>query len=164
MNGKCRNAAYAEHGVKCVGTWAQMRNAAQKFKRMPLFLQRIFRRGRALDLNFLRFELKGLLCLRCQYKSSANDKRRTDILLCNFLVIGKRCVLKYDLQIAESRSVVQLDKAEGIACANGSCPAADGNALARIGLRIGKQFAKLKSFHCFFCLSPCYFTVLQGLA
>lgn len=58
-----RNRPHPEHRVKGVCPGTQMRDGAQEFEGMALLLQRIIRRGRALDLDGGGVQLTGLLGL-----------------------------------------------------------------------------------------------------
>src|SRR5215467_4670952 len=41
VHGKCEPAAHTEYATEKIRPWAQMRDLTQKFRRVPLFLERI---------------------------------------------------------------------------------------------------------------------------
>ena len=129
MHSLSRHASHTKYRGEQVGAGAQMLDRPEKFHTVALFLQRIVRRGGALHLNLVRFQLKGLLCLRRQHESTVYDQGGANILLCDLLVIIQAAPLKYDLQGFKAAAVIQLDKAEVFHVADGSDPAADSELL-----------------------------------
>ena len=73
--------------------------------------------------------------------------RTADVLVCQLLVVGELFVLKHDLQILEAAAVVQLNKAECVACADISCPAGNRDGLAVKCRHVAVNFLDCGSFH-----------------
>ena len=59
-----RYAAYSKNCGEEVGPGPQMGDCSQELNAVAFFLQRVIRRGGPFNGDALRFELKGLLCLR----------------------------------------------------------------------------------------------------
>ena len=124
-----------------------MLDRAQKFHAVALFLQRIVRRGNALDGDFLGLELKGLLGLGREDERSPYDQRGADILMGDLVVIMQPASLEYDLQRLEAAAVVEFDKAEVFHVAHGPDPAAYGKLAAVEGLGVGVNARNFLTFH-----------------
>src|SRR4051794_8854369 len=56
MYRECEAAAYTEHTTEKIRAWTQMRDVAQKFWRVPLFLERITFVGATDDFDISRNE------------------------------------------------------------------------------------------------------------
>ena len=147
VHGLRRDAADAERGVEEVRARAQMLDRAQELHAVALFLQRIIRRGDALDLNVRGLELKRLLGLGRQREDALDDKGGADVLLCHLVVICELLALHDDLQALDRAAVVELDEAEVFHVPRGAGPAADGNELAVEGLRVGENAGNALSLH-----------------
>ena len=130
-----RHAAHAERRAEEVRARTQMLDRAQKFHAVALFLQRIIRRGRALERDAVGLELERLLGVRREHELTVHDERRADVLAGDLVVIVELAALEHDLQALEAAAVVELDKAEILHVADRARPAADGQGLAAEGLR-----------------------------
>ena len=73
---------------------------------------------------------KWLLCLGGQKQFPCNDDRRTDIQLCNVLIIGKLIRFEYDLYPFKAASIIQINEAKRFGIPNGSRPTAYGDNLS----------------------------------
>ena len=109
MNGESRLAPYTKYRAESVGPRTKIRNLTQIFERMSLFLQRIIGSRFALDRYVFRFYFKRLFCFGCQNESSGDTQRRADVLFRDFVVVGKVCPFKYDLNTLKTTAVVQFD-------------------------------------------------------
>ena len=143
------HAADAERRAEEVRARTQMLDRAQEFHTVALFLQRIIRRGRALERDAVGLELERLLGVRCEHELAVHDERRTDVLAGDLVVIFELAALKHDLQALEAAAVVELDKAEILHVADRARPAADGQGLAAEGLRGCIDAGDVLSFHIF---------------
>ena len=153
MNGKRRFAADPEHRGKEIGAGAEMRNDAQKFHRVPLFLQGIIGRGFSLYVDFFRFDLVRLLIFRRGDHFSRHDERSAHVLPRDFVVVGKHGPFKHDLRVFEATAVVEFDKSERLGIADSSCPACHRHALpVKLG-KAGGNFFQKNPLHSSF-LSP----------
>ena len=124
VDGVGDEAADAEHGLERVRARTQMRLGAQIFEAVTLFLQRIVRRGHALDRDAVGLELKRLLGVRREHELAVHDERRADVLAGNLVVIFELAALEHDLQALEAAAVVELDKAEILGDTHGANPSA----------------------------------------
>ena len=132
------HAADAERRAEEVRARTQMLDRAQELHAVALFLQRIVRRGHALDRDAVGLELKRLLGIRREHELAVHDERRADVLAGDLVVIFELAALEHDLQALEAAAVVELDKAR---------PAADGQGLAAEGLRGCIDAGDALSFH-----------------
>ena len=135
MNGESRLAPYTKYRAESVGPRTKIRNLTQIFERMSLFLQRIIGGRFALDRYVFRFYFKRLFCFGCQNESSGDTQRRADVLFRDFVVVGKVCPFKYDLNTLKTTAVVQFDKSEFFTVADSSCPTFYGYVFAAERLR-----------------------------
>ena len=116
------DAADAEHGGEEVGARPEVLDGAQELHAVALLLQRVVRRGRALDLDGVRLELKGLLGLGREHELASDNKRRADVLAGYLVVVGEARALEHDLKVGVRRAVVELDEAEILHVADGALP------------------------------------------
>ena len=121
---------------------------AQIFHRMALLLERVIGRRSTFDGDLRCLDLKRLLVFRRKDDSSRHDKRRTDVLLCNFVVICNFFTLEHDLHALEAAAVVQINKAERLAVADASCPTAERDCLAVKCHRVFKNILDNFAVHC----------------
>ena len=122
--------AFYKSAVAKLGARAQVLNRTQELHAVALFLQRIVRRGRALDRDAVGLELERLLGVRREHELAVHDERRADVLAGDLVVIFELAALEHDLQALEAAAVVELDKAEILHVADRARPAADGQGLA----------------------------------
>ena len=144
-----RHAAHAERRAEEIRARTQMLDRAQEFHTVALFLQRIIRRGRALERDAVGLELERLLGVRREHELTVHDERRADVLAGDVVVIVELAALEHDLQALEAAAVVELDKAEILHVADRARPAADGQGLAAEGLRRRVDAGDVLSFHIF---------------
>ena len=130
---------------------------------MALFLQRIVRRGRALDRDAVGLELERLLGVRREHELAVHDERRADVLAGDLVVIFELAALEHDLQALEAAAVVELDKAEILHVADRARPAADGQGLAAEGLRGCVDAGDVLSFHIISLVSDGFFKITSLL-
>ena len=102
--GRC--TAHTECRAERIGARAQMCDGTQIFHGVTLLLQRIIRRRGPLHDNLRGMNFKGLLCLRRQEQFSCDNNGRTNIQLCNVLIIGQLIRLKNDLHALKAASIV----------------------------------------------------------
>ena len=124
-----------------------MLDGAQEFHGMAFFLQGIIGGGGTLHGDLRRVDFEGLLGLRGEQQLPGNDEGGPDILAGDLIKVCDLIRFKHDLQIAEIAAVVEFDKAQRLAGAQGTHPAADGNGLLRIAGRFCKQRLEFYSFH-----------------
>ena len=124
-----------------------MCNGTQIFHGMTFLLQRKFRRGGAFNLHIGCLELKRLLGVGSQNQCALDDKRRSDILMCDFFIIMKFVLFQNDLKIAKTAAVIQFNKTKGIGCANGFYPTAQCDFLVGKGVGIGIDRTNFSTFH-----------------
>mgnify|MGYP001646557849 CR=1 FL=1 len=136
MHREGRGGAHAEGRVEKVRARAEMLDGAQELDAVALLLQGIVRRGRALDRDLGRLELKRLLGLGREHDLADDDERRADVLGGDLLIVGENVRVHDDLQVAEAGAVVELDEAEGLEVADGLGPAADGHGHAAVALGV----------------------------
>src|SRR6266550_74558 len=86
VNGEREPTTHTKHATEKIRPWTQVRDLAQKFRRMSLFLQRITVIG------------------------ATDNNRSTSTKPLDFCVIAQRIFLRDDLKIAHRRAVIQLDK------------------------------------------------------
>ena len=137
MHREGRGGAHAEGRVEKVRARAEMLDGAQELDAVALLLQGIVRRGRPLDRDLGRLELKRLLGLGREHDLADDDERRADVLGGDLLIVGENVRVHNDLQVAEAGAVVELDEAEGLEVADGLGPAADGHSHAAVMLGVG---------------------------
>ena len=142
-----RNRPYPEHRVKGVCPGTQMGDGAQKFEGMALLLQRIIRRGRALDLDGGGVQLTGLLGLGGEDQFAFHAQGGTDVLVGDLFEIRESVPLGDYLKVALATAVVEFDKREGFGFAQGPHPSAYGERLTREGLGIGVNRCDFVTFH-----------------
>ena len=136
MHREGRSGAHAEGRVEEVRARAEMLDGAQELDAVALLLQGIVRRGRTLDRDLGRLELKRLLGLGREHDLADDDERRADVLGGDLLIVGENVRVHDDLQVAEAGAVVELDEAEGLEVADGLGPAADGHGHAAVALGV----------------------------
>ena len=141
------DAPDAEHGGEEVGARPKVLYRAQELHAVALLLQRVVRRGHALDLDGVRLELKGLLGLGRENELASDYKRRADVLAGYLIVVGEAGALEHDLKVGVRRAVVELDKPEVLHVADGARPAADRYLAAGKARRVGKNSGYPLAFH-----------------
>ena len=131
MYTKGKFRANPESGPVFVCAGAQMGDRAQVFVRMTFFLKRIGFRGhadygdgRGLDFPSLAAALGGH-----QGPLDANGRARGQFT--DLFVVGKACI-RYDLDVAETRTVIDLDERKGFGIATRPNPALDQNVFMRL--------------------------------
>ena len=147
MHGGGGNAAHAERRGEQIRARPEMLDRAQILDAVALFLQRVVRRGNALDRDGLRLELERLGSVRREDERALGNERRADVLADDLVVIGDLLTLENDLHSLEGAAVVQLEKAEILHIADRARPAADGHGLAAEGLRGCIDAGDVLSFH-----------------
>jgi hypothetical protein len=131
-------------------------DGTQILEGVSFLLQRIIGRGRTLDLDLGGLEFEGLLCLGRQSENALDDEGRADVLLGQLLIVIQFIRLNNDLKIFQIASVIQLNKAKGIGCVNGSCPSCDGDLSPCICLGLVEQLFHCDTFHELRFLSPAF--------
>ncbi len=138
----------AEHRCERVGAGPQMGDRPQIFQTVPLFLQRIGRIRRALQLDFIRVDFQWLFGIGGEHHLSGDDNRSAHIIFGDFLEVVDFGILKNHLKILKIRAVVKLDEAELLGIAQRAHPTADGHLAVRQLRRVLKQRFYLCSLHC----------------
>ena len=147
VDGRRGFAAHAEHGAEQVCARAQVLLRAEELHRGALLLEGIVGRARALHADGLGRELEGLLGVGCELERAGGDERGGDVLVGDFVIVGKGLAVHDDLQVAEATAVVERDEAEVLHVADGAHPAGDGDARAPECLGIGVELGNLGAFH-----------------
>ena len=91
---------------------------------MPLLLQRIIAGAAAFQHNLRRLQLKRLARLGRLHQRSSAGNRGAHANFADFFKILDSAIFKYNLQVLKKRTVVQLDKAQGLAVPYGAHPSA----------------------------------------
>ena len=86
-----------------------MSDFAQKFRRMPLLLQRVGIVGSSYNLDLVRNQLPFLSFTLRRDQRAADDDRRSSCEPLHSRVIWQR-VLRDNLKIAQAGAVIQLDE------------------------------------------------------
>src|SRR6476646_10133172 len=87
-----------------------MRDLAQKFRRVPLFLKRITFVGATDNFDISRNELPFLSFALRRHQRALHNNRSTSVEPLDVRVIWQRILLRDDLKIAQRRAIIQLDK------------------------------------------------------
>ena len=147
VNGSCSHGADAENRAEQVGAWAQVLLGAQEFDGGALLLQRVVRRGNALDRDLGRGKLEGLRGVRRELELAGADERRGDVLMGDLVVVGERLAVHDDLQVLEAAAVVQGDEAEVLHVADGLDPSGHRHGLPAERLSVGVELGDLGAIH-----------------
>ena len=132
MDGEREPAADAKDRAEQIRARPQMRDLAQKLRRVPFLLQRIGVVRRADDFDFVRHDFPALaFALRRHQRAAHRDRSARDQML-DRRVIRQR-VLRDDLKIAQAGAIVQLDERKIFRIAPRPHPALDLNARDRRG-------------------------------
>src|SRR6476646_9345966 len=110
VNGKREPTTHTEHATEKIRSRTQVRDLAQKFRRVPLFLERITFVGATDNLDISRDEFPFLPFALRRHERSLHNNRSTGVEPLDVCVIRQRIVLRNDLKIAQRRAVIQLDK------------------------------------------------------
>ena len=110
VNGEREPAAHTEHATEKIRPWTQMRDLAQKFRRVSLFLERITFVGATDNFDISRNELPFLSFALRRDQRALHNNRSTSVEPLDVCVIAQRILLRDDLKIAQRRAVIQLDK------------------------------------------------------
>ena len=146
----------ASYSVNCgekVGSGAEVSLLAEELNRVALRLKGVIGGRGSLYCDLGRLKLEGLLCAGGEGKDTRNDKRCTNVLRCDLVVVIYFVSLKDYLNALEVGAVVEVNKAKGLGIAKVSYPSAESHALAAEGLAILINASYESSFH--FC-SPCF--------
>ena len=105
-----QRVAHPEGGAESIAAYAEVRDLAEKFQRMPYILQAIRRRiGLTIDLNRRDFKLHRLpLCGGLNQLTDCLDAAPGGDLFQR--LIADRSGFHYELHAFEARTVVQLDE------------------------------------------------------
>ena len=90
MNGISDQRTHPENRLEGIRSRSQMSDRAQILETVALLLQRIIRGRLSLDADFLRLDLKRLLCLRRLHERTRDDQRASDIQLADLFKILQR--------------------------------------------------------------------------
>src|SRR5262245_2010803 len=101
MNGERKPAAHTKHASEKIRPWTQMRDLAQKFRRVPLFLQRITFVGATNNLDVSRNEFPFLSLALRRDQHTIHNQRRASAEPLDVCVIRQRILLRDDLKIAQ---------------------------------------------------------------
>src|SRR5438034_472477 len=121
VNGECEPAPHTKNATKKIRARTQMRDLAEKLRRVTLFLERIGIIGGSNDVDLVRdeFPLLSFTLGSDQRPTHANGSARRQPL--HIRVIWQR-VRGDNLQIAQRRSIVQLDERKILRIAPGPHP------------------------------------------
>src|SRR5438046_8687143 len=104
VNGEREPATHTEHAAEKIRPWTQMRDLAQKFGRMSLFLQRITVIGATDNLDISRDEFPFLsFALRGDQRTLHNN-RSTSTKSLDVCALAQRIILPAVWQIANRRA------------------------------------------------------------
>ena len=116
------HGSHAKRRLKGVCARTQVLNRAQVLQRVPLFLQRIVGRARALHHDLICADFKRLRRVRRHDQCAAHgDRAARGKPIAQISIVA----LKDDLNGCKACSVGELHKAKGLALAHGAYPAAD---------------------------------------
>ena len=110
VNSKREPATHTEHATKKIRPWTQVRDLAHKFRRVPLFLERITFVGATDNFDNSRNELPYLPFALRRDQRAVHNTRSASVESLDLCLILQRILLRDDLKIAHRRAVVQLDK------------------------------------------------------
>ncbi len=133
-----RQGPHAEGRHEGVGARAQVGHGAQVFEGVALLLHRIVRCRIAFQLDALHLHLKGLLGIGCEHDRAGRNDRRADAQLRD---PGEILQLRrvHQLQGLETGTVTEHDETYRLRIAIAADPAAHGDILACVFLRLLKK-------------------------
>ena len=102
-----------------------MCNAAQKFGRVPLFLQGIGGERRSLYLHLFCVQLEGLAHFGREHYRAAHAQSRANAAVNYVIVIRKLFAVEHHLAVFLTGAVVEFDETEIFAVAHRTRPAAE---------------------------------------
>ena len=105
--------ADAEYGLEGVGAGAQMRDRAEVFQRVALFLERVIRTGRTFHRNAISLNFERLLGLGSGNERAFHDEGRAYIHMGDFSKII-HCVVIDNLHRCKESSIRNGQKAESL--------------------------------------------------
>jgi hypothetical protein len=133
VNGEREPAAHTKHATEKVRPRTKMRDLAQKFRRVPFFLERISFIGVTDNLDVSRDQFPFLsFALRREQRALHNNRSASPEPL-DVCVIRQRILLRDDLEIAQRRAVVQFDKRKVLRITSGADPSLHTSRLDRCG-------------------------------
>src|SRR5438477_5290644 len=98
MNREREPAAHTEHTPEKIRPWTQVRDLAQKFRRVPLFLERITFIGATHNSDISRNELPFLSFSLRRHQLALYNNRSTSAEALDVCVIRQRILLSDDLK------------------------------------------------------------------
>src|SRR4029077_5625095 len=110
VNGKREPATHTEHATEKIRPWTQVRDLAQKLRRVPLFLERITFVGATDNFDTSRNEFPFLPFALRGHQLALHNNRSTSVEPWDVCVVRQRILFRDDLKIAQRRAVIQLDK------------------------------------------------------
>jgi hypothetical protein len=114
---------------------------------VALFLQRIVGRGRTLNLNGTRLDLKGLLIVGRQLENTVNNDSRAHVKLTDLGKVLDVLLLKNDLYALMAATVIEINKAEILTRSYTSDPTAERYLAAGVSLHILMKASDQISLH-----------------
>src|ERR1700756_5444427 len=94
-------APHTEHATEKIRPWPQMRDLTQKFRRVPLFLERITFVGATDNLDLSRDEFPFLSFALRRNQRALHNNRSACAEALDICVIPQRILLREDLKIAQ---------------------------------------------------------------
>src|SRR4029453_11529083 len=131
VHGEREPAAHTEHATEKVRPWTQMRDFAQKFRRVPLFLEWITFVGTTDNLDISRDEFPFLSFALRPDQRAIHNNGSASVEPLDLGVIRQRILLCDDLKIAQRRAVVQFDKRKVLRITSCAHPSLHTNGLNR---------------------------------
>src|SRR4029077_14803806 len=110
VNCECEPATHTEHATEKIRSRTQMRDLTQKFRRVPLFLERITFVGATDNFDISRNELPFLSSALRGDQRAVYNNRSASVEPLDVCVIAQHILLRDDLKIAQRRAIIQLDK------------------------------------------------------
>src|SRR6516165_27113 len=110
VNCECEAAAHTKDATEKIRPRTQMRDFAQKFRRVPLFLERITFVGATDNFDISRDEFPFLSFALRRNQRALDNNRSASAESLDVSIIRQRILFRDDLKIAQRRTVVQFDK------------------------------------------------------
>src|SRR5262249_20723520 len=133
VNGEREPAAHTKHATEKVRPRTKMRDLAQKFRRVPFFLELISFIGVTDNLDVSRNQFPFLsFFLRREQRSLHNNRSYTPQAV-DMCVFRRGMLLRDAPEIAELRAVVQFDKRKVLRITSGADPSLHTSRLDRCG-------------------------------
>ena len=147
VNGKGGLTTHTEYGREQVGSGAQVGLLTQELYGVALGLEGVLGSGGALYGDLGGLDLKGLLHGGGQLYDALYHNGGAHVLLGDLVIIGDTLTLENHLHALKAATVVQVDKAKGLAVTQVAHPAAQGDLFAGKSIDVIINGTNKISFH-----------------